>query len=478
MSALLASEGAEDRAPRASGAVQGLATEVERDSPAAAADAVLVAWRRKAADVLLTASVVIHLPVIILVIIGRGPPMGPLVSAVSITLYLIVVVAALLRHIGHRARLWTLFFTLFTAVALANLAIPRGPYAQAGLISVPIFTLVFFGSRAAKIAMLASAIIVVSAPLLRVQPAITRMLEIDPAQLAGPPGGWTPVFSESVFLVAVMLVLIPLHRFLLDALTAQCRSTTQLELEVVERTAAQRKMEIEMRERQRLEREIASIGDGERRRLGRDLHDGVCQQVTAALLRCQALERRVERGGVLSGADLVPLSSLLAETIDEAHKVALGLCPLEPYPEALAPALQALTKRVQEMATVRCEFLAAGDVRVPDPAAAQHLYRIAQEAVSNAVRHAHANRIAVELRGSPSELTLQVEDDGAGLPDQLPPGGMGLRTMAYRAQILEGGLTVASTAGGGTRITCRVPFRGRGPAARAHSGDQRWIPNT
>jgi two-component system CheB/CheR fusion protein len=233
-----------------------------------------------------------------------------------------------------------------------------------------------------------------------------------------------------------------------------------------------------MRERQRLEREIAAVGDAERRRLGQELHDGVCQQVTAALLRCQGMESRLKRSGSVSCTDFAPLSSLLAETVDDAHNVARGLCPLDPDPEALAPALRALARRTQEMAGVRCEFLAAGDVRVPDPAMAQHLYRIAQEALSNASRHAHASRIAVELRGGDGELTLQVQDDGAGLPPELPAGGMGLRTMGYRAQIMGGEFTVAPGPGGGARVTCRVPRSAGAPAAANQSGEQRWIPAT
>ncbi len=127
---------------------------------------------------------------------------------------------------------------------------------------------------------------------------------------------------------------------------------------------------------------------------------------------------------------------------------------------------------------MRCEFITNGDVRVPDPAIAQHLYRIGQEALSNAVRHAHARRICVELRGSDGELILQVQDDGAGLPAERPAGGMGLRTMAYRAQILDGEFAVAPAPGGGTRVTCRVPRRTEAEAVPHLSGDQRWMATT
>ncbi len=434
-------------------------------------EAALVAWRRKAGDVLLAAVAAVHLPPILLVVIGYGPPMGPLVRTAALTGYLVIAAAALLRRVESRTRLWAALAAGYLAIALLNVALPRGPYAQVGLVTLPIFALVLLGAPAARIVALACVTILVSAPLLRALPAVVRTLAIDSAP-AGPPGVvWMQAAALAAFMLALMILLDRFQRFLLDALAAQ-------EKEAVERSAAQRKMEHEMIERQRLEREIAGIGDGERRRLGHELHDGVCQQVTAALLRCQALERRLERGGTLSGADFTPLSSLLAETIDDAHNVALGLCPLEPDPDALAPALRALTKRIQEMAAVRCEFLAAGDVRVPDPAMAQHLYRIAQEALSNAVRHAHASRIAVELRGNDGELILQVQDDGVGLPAELPTGGMGLRTMAYRVQVLEGELTVGPAPGGGARVTCRVPRLAGAPAVPHHSGDQRWIPTT
>jgi signal transduction histidine kinase len=219
---------------------------------------------------------------------------------------------------------------------------------------------------------------------------VVHLLGINLAREAAPPGlVWFRATLKAASLFAVMILLDRFHRLLLDALS--------------QGIAAQRKVEREMRERQRLEPELAAIGDGERRRLGQELHDGVCQQVTAALLCCQAMERRLERGGVLSGADFSPLSSLLAETIDDAHNVARGLCPLEPDPDALAPALRALTKRTQEMAGVRCEFRATADVRVHDPEAAQHLYRIGQEALSNAVG-------TPKLTGSPSSCARTTEN--------------------------------------------------------------------
>jgi signal transduction histidine kinase len=422
----------------------------------AAVEAALVAWRGKAANVLLAASAALYLPALVLLRLGYGPTVGSLVRTLCLTAYLVIAATALLRRVDYRPRLCAYFVATYLVVALGAIVNHRGPYAQVGLVAQPILVLVLCGSAAARVAILASATILASAPFLRVLPGVARALALDPAQTVAPSRlVWFQAAVLAAFLAILWILLDRFHRFLLGALAAQCR---------------------EMRERQRLEREIAGISDEERRRLGQELHDGVCQQVTAALLRCQALERRLERGGTLAGADFHPLSSLLAETIDDAHNVALGLCPLEPDPEALAPALRALIKRTGELAAVRCEFLAAGDVWVPDPAMAQHLYRIAQEALSNAVRHAHASRIAVELRGSAGEVTLQVEDDGTGIPAEHPGGGLGLRTMAYRAQILAGELTVTPVAGGGTRVTCRVPRSDSKPSTRDDSGGKQCLP--
>lgn len=452
--------------------------EPEGGADRAAIHAALVAWRRKAADAFMAVSAAAHLPLIAAVMLGHGPPTGPIERALGLTAYLVIAATALLRRVGYRTRLCACFSAGYFAVALAALAFPDGPYAQVGLVALPIFALVLLGSRATRIAILTSGLILVSASFARVLPGVARVLALDPAQADPPDVVWFQAAVVAAFLVCLMVMLDRFHAFLRHALAAQCRATADLEREAAERSAAQREKEHEVRERRRLEREIAGIGDGERRRLGQELHDGVCQQVTAALLRCQALEQRLDRGGTVSGADFAPLSSLLAQTRDDAHNIAVGLCPLQPDPEALAPALRALTRRTQELSAVRCEFLSAGDVRVPDPAMAQHLYRIAQEGLSNAVRHAHASGIIVELRGSDHDLILQVEDDGAGLPAEFPAGGMGLRTMAYRAQILEGELTITPAPGGGTRVACRVPRLAGAPAAPHPSGERAWAPLT
>lgn len=419
----------------------------------AAVKAALTAWRRKAADILMAASAGVHLPLIVLGAAGYGPALSWRTKAICIVAYVIMVGAALFRRVDYRPRLGAYFIGAYLVVGVANANFLGGAYAQVGLIAQPILALALCGSRAAKAAIIASATILVSGTLLHPLRGVSR---------SSPYVVWYQAAALAAFLAVLMIVLTRFHRYLLEVLAAQFRAISEVKRE--------------MHERYRLEREIAGVADDERRRLSQELHDGVCQQVTAALLRSQVLGRRAKRGGTLSDGDFQALSSLLGEAIGDMRSIARGLCPLDPDPEALAPALRALAKRTQETAEVRCEFTATGDIRIPDTAMAQHLYRIAQEALSNAVRHAKAARISIELSGNANELLLQIEDDGVGLPAELPTGGMGMRTMAYRAKILGGELTIAPASPGGTCVICRIGGAAGAPSSPDHSGDQRWIP--
>ncbi len=405
-------------------------------------DVALIKWRRKAADILLAASAAAFLPSIILFLLGYGPIPSLMVRSVALVIYLVMIGAALFRRIEYRRRLFAYFVAAYAIVACANLA-HRGSVAEVGLVATPILVLVLCGSAAARIAILTSFTILLSTPFLRNLPSVARALGIGSTQADPPDLVWFHAVVIAGFLVTLMILLDRFHQFLLNALAAERRVSERLENEI--------------QERRQLERDVARIGDEERRHLGSEVHDGVCQQLTGALLRCQAMELRLDQGASPSSAELRALSSLLGDSINEARAVAQGLCPLEPSPEALAPALRGLARRTHTLSGVPCEFIVAGDVRVEDPAIAQHLYRIAQEALSNAVRHAQASRIAVELRGSEDGLVLRVEDNGVGSAGAVPSSGMGLRTMSYRARILEGEFKIEAGPGGGTLISCRVP---------------------
>ena len=435
----------------------------EHGSPGAAADPSLAAWRRDAADIVLAATTLVHLPAVVLFMLGYGLPTTLTARALIAAGYAVMIPSAFARGFAYRIRVTTFFTAAYSVVAVANLVSFSGTYARIGLVIHPILVLVLCGSTWARTAILASVGILIAAPFVRLLPGVAEALLAEPSEAAWPTGAfWQQAAGLTAFLVTAMVLLDRFHRFLLAALDAQ--------------RAAVVRSEQEMRERQRLERAIAAIGDDERRRLGHELHDGVCQQITAALLRCQALQRAAGRGIPASAEEFGPLTSLLTETIDDAHNVALGVYPLGEDPGALAPALHRLARRTEEMSGVRCDYVERGDVRVFDRMIAQHLYRIGQEALSNAARHSQASRITVGLEGDHDGLTLHVEDNGIGLPSDRRAAGMGLRSMDYRASLISGTLAVASGPGGGTRVTCRAPRpAGEPPPTESTRGDS-WIP--
>ena len=419
-----------------------------------AVESKLFEWRYRVINIFLFASALFYVPAMALFITGQGAPIGWPVKIAAAALYLILLFFALLRRINYTIRAWVILICGYAMAVLLGLADAQSPFARALPIVMPIFTIVLLGLRAGWFATAVSALLVLFVPLLHTMPGLHAVFASNPAE--GPISlglALTQATALMAILFAPMLLFDRFLHFLMQSLA-------RLEREAVERSAAYRKLEYEIKERRRLEREVTRASDEERDRLGREIHDGVCQQLTGALLRSEALARRLRRDETLAVEDLSQLSSLIEETIDEAHAVAQGLCSLHPEPEALSAALRTLAKRSWEASGIPCLFEAEGDVNVSESTTAQHLYRIAQEALSNAARHAHAQRISVTLQGDEEGLFLNVEDDGDGVLDGMSSVGMGFRTMAYRASLLEGKLEVTQAPTGGTRVSCRVP-RGR-----------------
>lgn len=407
-------------------------------------DLVLLKWRLRASHTLLVVSSIAYLPVLLLALAGHLPWAPPVAVAAASCAYAVLLVVTLVRGANHAVRVWVALGAGYVLSVVGAYSVPDGPLVRSMPVVLPILALVLVGPRSGRAAMAVSAAVLLLAPLFDADQSPRRL-----------PLAALPMLG---MMLGVMAVLDAFQRFVVQAL-------------VSERKAARERDE-EIGRRRRLEGELAGAADEERRRLGHDLHDGVCQQMTGALLRCQALERAVQRGGSVPSAELAALSGLLEASIDDAHAVAQGLIPLRPEPEALAHALHAAVRQVQRTGLVRCEFRTSGDVRVHDPRAAQHLYRIGQEAFSNAVRHARATRIEVELRGLPGEVVVCVTDDGVGLPVTPGADGMGLRTMAYRAQALGARLVLGSAAPKGAVVECGLARErcAKTPAAAGPTG--------
>jgi PAS domain S-box-containing protein len=206
-----------------------------------------------------------------------------------------------------------------------------------------------------------------------------------------------------------------------------------------------------------LEKEVLEISEREQMRIGHDLHDGIGQELTGVALLTQNLRQKLAQQGLPEEAQAGRIAGLINRTLEQARKLARGFSPVELGPQGLETALRDLAAKVQTSMQRGCVMNFRGQAHLPDDAAALHLFRIAQEAVNNAVRHSHARQIRIELDTIDGVTTLSVHDDGVGIPAMgSRPKGMGISVMRYRARMIGGTLDLQSS-GAGTSIICRCP---------------------
>lgn len=235
----------------------------------------------------------------------------------------------------------------------------------------------------------------------------------------------------------------------------------QLDARVRQRTAelekANRELQSQATERQRLEKQVLEIGTGEKRRIGQEIHDGLGQELTGLGYLATSLHRKLQAAGSKEGKTAAELAKGIPRVLGQVQAIVKGLVPLEIGAEDLLPALQALTANVEERTGISCSFQSSDSVRVRDDNAAVQLYRIAQEAVTNAVKHGQAKHIEVAIRADRGRTILEVRDDGAGItPGAEKAPGSGMHIMRYRARAIGGTLDVKSRAGGGTTVCCSL----------------------
>jgi PAS domain S-box-containing protein len=209
-------------------------------------------------------------------------------------------------------------------------------------------------------------------------------------------------------------------------------------------------------ELKRLEREVLEISENEQQRIGQDLHDGLGQELTGLAFLSQNLGRKLAAQSLPEAAEEAQrITSLVTRAIEQTRELARGLTPVELGSDGLVAALRSLTDQVQKMCGIPLELRFDDCVRVEDHNAAVHLYRILQEAMTNAARHSAATRIWLSLQDVNHEITATVEDDGRGIPADLSnKKGLGLRLMLYRARMIGATLSILRRERGGTLIRC------------------------
>jgi signal transduction histidine kinase len=260
--------------------------------------------------------------------------------------------------------------------------------------------------------------------------------------------GWNGTIQFISYAVVVLLItnLRNLRGALEDRVRQRARALTQ-----------------EIAERERLERELLDVSEREQRRIGQDLHDGLCQHLAGTALAAQVISDKLAADRKIDARDATNVVELIEEGIALARGMAKGLHPVELNADGLMQSLQEFTGTTSDLFHVSCRFECDSPVLIHDERAAEHLYRIAQEAVGNAIKHGKANNIAIQLSAVDEGYLLRIQDDGIGLPEPLPAtSGMGLRIMANRSHVIGASFSArADDEEGGTVITCLLPITTR-----------------
>jgi signal transduction histidine kinase len=223
----------------------------------------------------------------------------------------------------------------------------------------------------------------------------------------------------------------------------------------------------DLTERRQLEWRLAESQAEERRHMARELHDEIGGHMTGIGLLAQSLQAALTQ----AESPLAAKTQELVHNIGEAHQrlrsVVRGLVPVEAIPEGLMAAMDNLARHCETVSGIPCRFQCEPAVHVDDPVSALHLFRIAQEAVNNAVRHGQPSEITIRLNHAAQRLEVVVTDDGRGI-GEMPPGhaGAGLAGMGQRARLLGGDCSIQPRDAGGTVVRCWVPLPARTSGAR------------
>ena len=235
----------------------------------------------------------------------------------------------------------------------------------------------------------------------------------------------------------------------------------RLEERVAERTEqlaeANAALQRDIEERAEMARDILHISGNERARIGRDLHDSIGQEMVGVTLLSRAVEEDLAEDRPEDAVRAGKIADLVENIVAGMKRIVRGLLPVDIMDKGLVVALGLLARESEAMYGVACRFTCEDEeaCRLSDNALATNLYRVAQEAVGNAAKHASANTIEIALRVEGGKGELTVSDDGHGIEKKEGGSGMGLKIMRYRAELARGGLSVRSSAENGTEVVCR-----------------------
>jgi PAS domain S-box-containing protein len=256
-----------------------------------------------------------------------------------------------------------------------------------------------------------------------------------------------------------------LHRR--NAEEALRRAHDQLEIRVQQRTAelksANTKLQVAMVERKRLENELLEITEKERRRIGLDLHDDLGQKLSGIALMTKGLELKLAKTSREEARDAGRIHRLVQDAMSHASDLAHDMATLDLGNTDLPSALRDLAAQTRELFGIACRVAKEGETPVLEPTVVTQLYKIAQEAVTNAIKHGKAKMVRILLKNGTGELVLRIQNNGLPFPDlRSKATGMGLRIMNYRASLIGATLDIkAAGPRSGTLVTCVIPVEAK-----------------
>lgn len=232
-------------------------------------------------------------------------------------------------------------------------------------------------------------------------------------------------------------------------------SQKELENKVQQRTKALTK---EIAERERLEKDILEVSEREQQRIGHDLHDSLCQHWAATAMAGQVLGEKLAAKSLPEAADAKDVVKLVEDGITLTRNLAHGISPLEMETEGLVTTFHEFASNISKMFKISCAFDCDSPPLIDDAITGMHLYRVAQEAVNNAIRHGKPKQIVISLSNQKGRVELTIEDDGSGLAEDWQKNrGMGTRIMAHRAAMTGGTFSIEPNPTGGTFVKCSIP---------------------
>lgn len=294
--------------------------------------------------------------------------------------------------------------------------------------------------------------------ILQINPAAIRLFGCESSQVLGKPFSFFLESPDSARF-AVYLKTMPK-----DGSTLECCIRTSPDsccwAEVITspvrngKNAAFHAALIDISERKRMEQEVLNVSLREQQRIGQDLHDSICQELTGTAFMAKVLEQNLNKKKLKDAEDARKIVDLIHQAISQTRRLSRGLLTWEIENNGLEAALTELAENTRSLFNVRCAVKYSPAVAIPSSITGKHLYRIAQEAVANAVKHGAAQNISIALFKKRHYGVLQIVDDGKGMAPGVSSSGMGLRINRYRANAIGADIEIRPGKRGGTVVEC------------------------